>query len=143
MRKGFTLAELLAVISILGLIALITIPNVLTKLKSSKEDLYNNQIEEIKAGAQSYITYEISHLKTSSPLYTPVTTHTSTTITVTLNDLQEAGMLDKNISNPLCDGSDKYFSPEETKIKIKYDGKEFEYEVFNDFDLRQSCTAKK
>ena len=45
MKKGFTLAELLAVIVILGLLALIAVPVVLNKIKSTKEDLYNNQIE--------------------------------------------------------------------------------------------------
>lgn len=142
MKKGFTLAELLAVIVILGLLALIAVPVVLNKIKSTKEDLYNNQIEMIKSGAISYVTSEITHLKSDSPFYTPVTNHTRVTITKTLSELQTYGFLDENILNPLCDGSDKYFSPLETKIEIIYDGREFSYEVSSTGNLRESCTAK-
>lgn len=142
MKKGFTLVEMLAVIVVLGLLALIAIPTVLNKIKSTKEDLYDNQIEMIKSGATNYVTDQVSHLKSDSNFYTAITTHTATTFDISLNDLQLGGFLEKNISNPLCDGEDKYFSPTETKIKIKYDGKEFSYEVFSTSNLRESCTAK-
>lgn len=141
--KGFTLAELLAVISVLGLIAIITIPTVLNKVKSTKEDLYNNQIEMIKSGAISYVTNEISSLQADSLFYEAIMNHRSTSINISLNKLQQGGFLEENISNPLCDGDDKYFSPEETIVQIKYDGKEFYYEILDrDGAVRESCTEK-
>ena len=44
-KKGFTLAELLGVITLLGLLALIVIPIVDKTLKEGKDDLYESQIK--------------------------------------------------------------------------------------------------
>ena len=44
MKKGFTLAELLGVIIILGVIALISITAITNTMKENKEELYNIQI---------------------------------------------------------------------------------------------------
>ena len=43
-KKGFTLVELLAVIVILGIIALITVPNVLKTINNSKGKLKTVQV---------------------------------------------------------------------------------------------------
>lgn len=144
-NNGFTLIELLAVIVILGLIALIAIPTVLNKLKSTKEDLFNSQINLISAGVNSYVTDELVHTNITSPIYNLVHSHVSGTseIRISLDELQRSGALDYNINNPLCDGDNIYFSPTDTMVKIIYDGKEFEYEVIsNNGDLRNSCTEK-
>ena len=42
-HKGFTLVEILAVITIIGILALITIPTVDSIIKSSKNDAYEVQ----------------------------------------------------------------------------------------------------
>ena len=50
-KRGFTLVELLAVIVILGVIALIAVPLVFSSINSSKEGLYERQIDQlIQAG---------------------------------------------------------------------------------------------
>lgn len=144
--KAFTLIELLAVIVILGLIALITVPTVLNKIKSTNEDLYKTQIELIKAGAVSYVTDIVAHPSVNPTISNMIVTHSPGNITLSLNDLQLAGAVDTNLLNPLCDGEDKYFSPTETKIKFSYDGKEFSYEIFNENGegaLRESCDIKR
>ena len=46
MKKGFTLAELLGVIVILGIIVLLAFPPILDSIKKSKENI-NNSTEEI------------------------------------------------------------------------------------------------
>lgn len=140
-NKAFTLVELLAVIVILGLIALIAVPTVLNKLKSTNEDLYKTQIKLIKAGAVSYVSDLIAH-PDGSPISNMIVNGTAGNITLTLNDLQLAGVVETNVLNPLCDGDDKYFSPTETKIIFHYDGKEFTYEIDED-SLRTSCNAKR
>ena len=47
-KNGFTLIELLAVLVILGLIALVTISTVTGTLKSYKNSLYQNQLDNIE-----------------------------------------------------------------------------------------------
>ena len=53
-KNGFTLVELLAVIVILSLLALLTSTAVTKLVKDSKEDLYQTQIELIKASAEAW-----------------------------------------------------------------------------------------
>ena len=43
MKKGFTLVEVLAVITILGVLAVIIVPAVDKGIKSAKDDAYNKQ----------------------------------------------------------------------------------------------------
>ena len=47
MKKGFTLVELLAVLTVLGVIALISFPVVTKQINESKEKSYKNQIKTI------------------------------------------------------------------------------------------------
>lgn len=60
MKKGFTLVELLAVIVILGLIALIVYPSIGSVIHDSKEKAYNEQINVIIKAAK---TYALDHAK--------------------------------------------------------------------------------
>ncbi len=150
-NKGFTLVELLAVIVILGLISLIAVPAVLNNIKTTKEDLYNTQIDLIKAGAVGYVTDSIAHSNVNQTISDMAKSHTPQTITISLSQLQAAGAIEADVMNPFCDGENKYFSPELTKIEIKYDGKDFEYDVYYEtsgFDnkyekLKTSCVAKR
>ncbi len=48
MKQGFTLIELLAVIVILSIIALITVPIVSNTIENSKRDSFKRSIEEMK-----------------------------------------------------------------------------------------------
>ena len=56
MNKGFTLIELICVITILGLIALIAVPTVNTMIQNSKEDAYEEQIVTIEKTAKTYMS---------------------------------------------------------------------------------------
>lgn len=144
LKKGFSLVELLAVIVILGLIALITVPIVLNQIKSTKEDLYNTQIELIQKGAISYVTDVIAHPNVNPSISSMIKNGLSGSINISLNDLQTTGAVTTNVLNPLCDGENKYFSPDDTMITISYDGKEFDYEVYSDSNnLRTSCTESR
>ncbi len=149
-NKGFTLVELLAVIVILGLIALIAVPIVLNNIKKTKEDLYNTQIELIKAGAVSYVTDAIAHPSMNPTISSMVTSHNQGIIKIKLEVLEKAGAVEVNVMNPFCDGDDKYFSPDLTIIEIQYDGKEFDFDVYYDVssgdkyeELKSSCVVKR
>lgn len=53
-RKGFTLIELLAVIVLIGIIGIITVPNLLETYSSSKEESYNLLVKNIVTASQNY-----------------------------------------------------------------------------------------
>lgn len=53
-QKGFTLVELLAVIIILGIIALIVVPIVNDTLKEQREKLYEKQINTIEEAVEGW-----------------------------------------------------------------------------------------
>ena len=55
MNKGFTIVELIAVITILGIIAIITTPAYDTISKSIKESNYNSKMNMIKTQTLNYV----------------------------------------------------------------------------------------
>ena len=55
-KKGFTLIELLIVIAIIGIIAAIAIPNLLTALQKGKQKATMGDIKSIGTAVESYIT---------------------------------------------------------------------------------------
>ena len=87
MKKGFTLAELLGVIVLLGALMLIIVPLVTSSMKDSKEELYNDQIESIKLSLALWMSDNQKPKK-------------GETITLTLSQLKEAGLVELDIKNP-------------------------------------------
>ena len=91
-KLGFTLAELLAVITILGVIALIVFPAVNKAIKNSKEKSYNQQVESILNSAENWTTENMSQLSDTSDNY------------ITIGELQQSGYLEaKRVINPITD----------------------------------------
>lgn len=88
--RGFTLAELLGVIAILGVIALITVPAINRSLDSGREDLYDTQIQQLKKGASDYYTEHLSEM----PL------NIGDVKCMTIEALQNEGYLPLDIKNP-------------------------------------------
>lgn len=64
-QKGFTLVELLAVLVILGLLALIIIPSITGTLKNSKENAYKKQIQVLETAAEKWGLENIDSLPTA------------------------------------------------------------------------------
>ena len=62
MKKGFTLIELIAVVAILGLIALIVYPSINSVIKSSQEDSYESQTKIIEKAAGNWALDNINLL---------------------------------------------------------------------------------
>lgn len=62
MKKGFTLVELLAVITIIGVVALIVFPKIINSIKQSKEDLYQIQVHDIESAGKKWATDHLDFL---------------------------------------------------------------------------------
>ncbi len=113
-KNGFTLAELLGVITILSLILLIAIPTIDRMLKEGKTDLYTSQIKSIEAAAKMWGTDHVNELPDANE-----------TKIITLSRLWQDGYVDENIKNPQ---TDKPFSGS-LEIKITNHGTYYNYEV--------------
>lgn len=90
-NKGFSLVELLAVIILLGILAVILVPNMYSHLQDSKDDLYDTQVNIIKEAAKNYVADNIENIICSSD---------GSSEDISLYDLQSGGYLKEDIKNP-------------------------------------------
>ena len=93
MKKGFTLVELLAVIVILGIIAIIAVPTIYNLITDSREKLYNEQVFQIENAAKKWAVENISDDGTNDE------NHFVTDVSI--NDLIDTGFLEnRDIIDP-------------------------------------------
>ena len=90
MKRGFTLIELMAVVIILAVIGLITIPTVDKTIKDNKNKLYQAQINNIDDAAKTWSNNHVNLLPESS----------SEAISVPLIALKQEGLLPIDFTNP-------------------------------------------
>lgn len=90
-RNGFTFIEILGVITLLALISTIVIITVDKNLKSSKETIYQSQIENIRSAASMWMADNIEKIPEEGYY------------TIFLSNLQNNGYLDSDIINPKTD----------------------------------------
>lgn len=113
MKKGFTLVELLTVVTLLGVFALITIPAVTNILDKQKEKINKQNIQAIEDALKDYNNeIEISD---------------GSTKTVTLLELKQKGLIDyefRNSKNNKCYSNSNSFT-------IKRIGEVYKYTVGN------------
>lgn len=91
MKKGFTLVEMLGVITVIALLALIIFPIVNNQLNDNKEKLYDIQINNIENAAKSYGADNIHLLPTED----------NGEFKITLNTLVEEGYIDDGLTDPI------------------------------------------
>ena len=120
MKKGFTLIELLAVIVILSVISVITVPVVNNLIRNANQQAYNENIEVIKKAAYDWTIL--------NPRLLPDNDNES--IVIYLGELKLNGNVDRNIKNPL---TGKFFS-NNTSVVVTKNGNEYTFEV-NPIDL--------
>lgn len=82
-KKGFTLVELLAVLTVLALIMLVTIPNFIGSIQRNKELTYQSNIESINLAASSFNSI-----------------HSGSVSQVSVEDLKKEGFITTNYINP-------------------------------------------
>ena len=120
-KNGFTLIELMAVITILVILSLIIVPIIDKNVKKSKENMYNIQIDNIRMAGQNYYTDNISLM--------PINGNYSF---VKLDVLIEKGYINKDIKNPK---TGKPFE-EEIYVQLLNNSGTYEYSVC---PLEESC----
>ena len=113
-NNGFTLVELLAVITILSLVALVATISVANLVTNSKDELSAAQIKGIRIAAESWASDNIKDLPTGNDCSF-----------IILKDLKEEGLLDSNLK----DLKSKKDVNNEIKIKIISDNRKLEYEI--------------
>ena len=111
-KKGFTLVELLAVIVIISVLALITSTIIFKVVKTSRTDLYNDQIKLIEKAAEKWTVDNTDLIGYTVPYC------------LSLDDLLKSGHIKKDT---LKDPRDE--STITGYVKITYDSnyKQFEY----------------
>ena len=92
-KKGFTLVELLGVITILGILALIAMPTIDAIMTKNREKVYNTQIETIKNGLKTWGDGNTLALPENSGEY----------LIINLGILKKAGFVDEDIKDPTTD----------------------------------------
>ena len=111
-RKGFTLAELLAVIVILGIITSITVPIVTDQIDKYKTKVCVTQYDNILNAARSYGADHLTELGKSK--------------TITLKTLNDDGYIDaSNMKDPIT----KNTISQDLKIIIEKVGKKYKYRM--------------
>lgn len=115
MKKGFTLVELLAVIVIIGLLALLLIPNIKNVLKDSKEDLYVIQEKSIIDEAKNWIADHPYELPKDN----------GDELVISLGELKIGAYIDLKLTNPKT----SLMFDDASKIIIKRENNKYNYSV--------------
>lgn len=134
--KGFTLVELLAVIAIMGMLAVIMVPTISGVIEENKTNNSANLKNSIKSSARAYISdnrYEIKldnnscNNNTRNIISIDNTSISDSKITVKL--LVDKGYLKSNSGNIINPETNNPINKEESNIEVKYNcsSKDFEY----------------
>ena len=125
-KNGFTLVELLAVILIIGILSLITIPAVDSVIKSSRKSAHEKQVKLILTAAKDWGAKHIMSLPTVD----------GDTVSVTVGTLKTSGLLEVELRSPL---NDLCFS-NNTEIIITRENNNYTYSFANDeFEYEDNC----
>lgn len=91
-ENGFTLIELLAVVVLLGVIGLITIPKINNVIKDTNDKSYEFFIKTLEDAAQSYVYLHSSKIDKII--------ESEDSFIIEINDLVDEGLLKNNLVNP-------------------------------------------
>lgn len=115
-KNAFTLAELVAVVVLLGLITAIAFPPIITQMKKSQESIDNATEKLIISGAMNY-------LKSNKDDYPELN---GSVYCITVGDLIDNNNLSSSLKN-----SDGEEIPRDEKVKVRVKNNNYEYEIVN------------
>ena len=137
--KGFTLVELLAVIAIMGMLAVIMVPTISGVIEENKENSKKNLENSIKSSARAYISdnrYEIRldnqscNNNITKREIVSINNEIITESKITVKLLVDKGYLKSNSGNIINPETNKSIDKGNSYIKVKYNcySKDFEYD---------------
>jgi len=149
-NNGFTLVELLAVIVILGLLALITIPTITNVMSKQKENLFYDQLSELIKASQNWATDNTTILanlisKCSDSYEISIDQLKNKEYDSSLNTEEYVSYLSDDFKNPK---TKEQFTNDEIKVKVYKQSKNYLYCVDTedctdaDFDENKSTASK-
>ena len=118
-KRGFTLVELLAVITVIAIIGLISVPVVEGIVKRSRQKAYDRQIVELVRAAKEFATENYKSLPFNDLSYK----------NICLSELQEKGYIESGIIYDPRSGKEM-----KSSIRVTYyeENKSYKYEVNDD-----------
>lgn len=90
-KKGFTLIEMIGIITILALIILVALPSMTKTLKRNEQKKYDNYINNLKLVSESYL---VEQLQNNNLIFEDDKTN------FTLGDIIDSGYITEVITNP-------------------------------------------
>lgn len=118
-KKGFTLAELLGVIVIIGVLAIISVSVIDKNIKEGKVQTCKTQETNIIEGAKAWAIDNTSSLPTS----------------VTISTLESGSYIEKDLKSPIT--GNKYSSS--TKVNITSSGNGYNFTITYG-DAKENCS---
>ena len=130
-KKGFTLAELLAVIAILAVIAVLTIPAITNVRKKQTEKIYYDQLEQLLMSSKMYVTDNSSLLNFN--LEEQHCSDLNSWKKIKISELQKAttdvSYLSENFINPK---TEENFTDEDTYVLVFKEDKNYLYCIMSE-----------
>ena len=90
-NRGFTLTELLGVVTILAMLGLVIVPVITNSLNENKKNLYNVQIMNIESAAKDYVSDHVFDIDISI----------GSSKGITLGTLKNLGYINTDIVDPI------------------------------------------
>ncbi len=135
MSKGFTLIEMLMVVSILALLSLFLIPNVMNLVNKNKIDSCNNTINSIKNAVNLYISDNRYDLDIDC------SSNTDKNVKIYLFDLIQNNYLKSPIINPIND-EELNSTSNGSYIQLKYSCNDRKFKDSYSFKLYENTSGK-
>ncbi len=130
-KRGFTLIELIAVISILGLLMTLAATSIAKTLNESKENLLQEQIKSLKDTAITYVSNKKYYFKVCPDTFNPAKTTTKDKncyVKLTVSELINEGLFK----------DDKHICKEDKKIVV-YRKKDGSYDSLETYLEDDTC----
>lgn len=124
-NKGFTLIELISVISLLVVLALIVVPSVMTFINKNKENSYIEMLNSIESAADVYMTEN----RYNESVITKALDNG-----ITLQDLIDNGNLKNSLNNPITGetiGEDAIYAI----VEVELNNKVYKYTFDKDVEI--------
>ena len=98
MKNGFTLIELLAILVLLGVIVLVSVPSIVSTNKRSQEQNYERYVDNIENAAEIYVETHSDRAE-----YATLKTTNGRSVTIHTDVLVASGVIQGTLRNPKTD----------------------------------------